>query len=157
MAKYRGRNIAGVSIANPRRIMKKVARARVYVSLHCSDGLKDESMKTLRSLADSTISIEFPLANVRGSSGGCPMERWQHFPELREKSHFTDQSHSVRRPLVNYSIFYWHSRVDKVSAWFINVNRQYNCCRPSFRCIVAPCFTRWKFIFQAIIPCLIRC
>ncbi len=38
MAKYRGRKIAGVSIANPRRIMKKVARARAYASLHCSDG-----------------------------------------------------------------------------------------------------------------------
>ncbi len=44
MAKYGGRKIAGDSIANPRRIMKKVARARAYASLHCSDGLKDESI-----------------------------------------------------------------------------------------------------------------
>ncbi len=58
MAKYRGRKIAGVSIANPRLIMKKVARARAYASLHCSDGLKDESMKILRSFADSTISTD---------------------------------------------------------------------------------------------------
>ncbi len=51
MAKYRGRKIAGVSIANPRRIMKKVARARAYASLHCSGGLKDESMKGILKVA----------------------------------------------------------------------------------------------------------
>ncbi len=62
MAKYRGRKIAGVSIANPRRIMKKVARARAFASFHGSDGLKDESMKTPRSFADSTISTDFPSA-----------------------------------------------------------------------------------------------
>ncbi len=37
MAKFRGRKIASVSITNPRRIMKKVARARAYASLHCRD------------------------------------------------------------------------------------------------------------------------
>ncbi len=71
MAKYRGRKIAGVSIANPRRITKKEARARAYVSLHGSDGLKDESMKTPRSFVDSTISTDFPSVNIRGAVGGC--------------------------------------------------------------------------------------
>ncbi len=66
MAKHRGRKSAGVNVANPRRIMKKVARA----SSHCSDGLKDESMKTLRSFADSTISTDFSSANVRGAIDG---------------------------------------------------------------------------------------
>ncbi len=97
MAKYRGRKIVGVSIANTRRITKKVARARAYASLHCSDGLKDESMKTPRSFADSTISTDFPSANVRGAIGRCPMGRWQHLSGLRERSHFTDQSQAVRR------------------------------------------------------------
>ncbi len=45
MAKHRGRRVTGVSTANPRRIMKKVARARAHPSLYYSDGLKDESMK----------------------------------------------------------------------------------------------------------------
>ncbi len=93
MAKYRGRKIAGVSTANPRHIMKKVARARAYASLHCSDGLKDESMKAPRSFADCTISTDFPSANVRGAIGGCPMGR----SGLRGRSHFTDQSQAVRR------------------------------------------------------------
>ncbi len=55
-APWPSRKIAGVSIANPRRIMKKVARARAYASLHCSDGLKDESMKT-----PSNITIQAGL------------------------------------------------------------------------------------------------
>ncbi len=42
MVKYKGRNIAGVSIENPRRIMKKVARARAFPLLYCSYGLKDD-------------------------------------------------------------------------------------------------------------------
>ncbi len=76
MAKYRGRKFAGVSIANPRRIIKNVAQARAYASLHFSDGLKEESMKTPRSFADSTISTDFPSANVREAIDGCPMGRW---------------------------------------------------------------------------------
>ncbi len=43
MAKYRGRNIADVGIANPRRIMKKVAP---------------------RSFADSIISADFPSGRL---------------------------------------------------------------------------------------------
>ncbi len=95
MAKFRDRKIAGVSIVNPRRTMKKVARA--YTSLHYSDGLKDASMKTPRSFADSTISTNFPSVNVRGAIGGRPMGRWQHLSGLRGRSHFTDQSQAVRR------------------------------------------------------------
>ncbi len=87
MAKYRDRKIAGVSIANPRRTMKKVARA--YTSLHYSDGLKDESTRTPRSFADFIISTDFPSANVRGAIGGRPMGRWQHLSGLRGRSHFT--------------------------------------------------------------------
>ncbi len=65
MAKYRGRQIAGVSIANPRCIMKKVARARAYASLHCRDGLKDESMKTPRSKVHIYTFILFRLLEER--------------------------------------------------------------------------------------------
>ncbi len=72
MAKYRGRKIAGVSIANPRRIMKKVAWARAYASLHCSDGLKDELMKTPRffddSFADSPANSSALLDETSGKS-----------------------------------------------------------------------------------------
>ncbi len=95
MAKYRGRQMACVTYANPRRIMKKVVRARAYFNIHCSDGLTDESMKTLRPLADSTISSDFSSAKVRRAINGCPMERWQHLSGLRRRSHFTDQG--VRR------------------------------------------------------------
>ncbi len=69
MAKYRGRTIAGVSIVNPRRDMKKVTRAQTYTSLHCSNGLKDESMKIPRSFADFTVSTDSPSANGRGAVG----------------------------------------------------------------------------------------
>ncbi len=97
MAKHRSRKIAGVSIANLRRIMKKVAWARAYVSLHCRDGLKDESMKTPMSFADSFISTDFPSANVRVAIGGCSSGRWLHLSGLRGRSHFTDQFQDVRR------------------------------------------------------------
>ncbi len=53
MAKYRGRKIAGVSIANPRRVVKKVARARAYPSFHCSDDLKDG--------VDDKVTISHPI------------------------------------------------------------------------------------------------
>ncbi len=89
--------IAGASIANPRRIMKKVSRTRANASLHCSDGLKDELMKTTRSFADSTISTYFPSVDVRGAVGGCQMGRWQHLSDFRERSHFIDQSQDLRR------------------------------------------------------------
>ncbi len=69
MVKYRGRKIAGDSIANHRRFIK-VALARAYASLHFSDGLKDKSMKTPRSFADCTISTDFAFAKVRGAIGG---------------------------------------------------------------------------------------
>ncbi len=97
MAKHRGQKIAGVSIANPRRIVKKVARVRAFASLHCSDGLKDDSMKISRSFADSTIFTYFLSVNVRGAIGGCPMGRWQHLSGLKGRSHFTDQSQALRR------------------------------------------------------------
>ncbi len=79
MVKYIRRKIAGVSIANPRRIMKKVARARAYPSLHCSDGVKDKSMKTPRSFADSTIWKDVPLAKVRGAA--AKWEGHSFFPD----------------------------------------------------------------------------
>ncbi len=78
MVKCIHRNIAGISIANPRRLMKKVARACAYPSFRCNDSLNDESMKTPWSLADFTICKDFPLAKVRGAAskwGGhsfCP-------------------------------------------------------------------------------------
>ncbi len=92
MTKYRVRKIADASIASPRRIVKRAARARAYASLHCSDVLKDESMKTPRPFADPTMSIDFQSANVRGAIGGCRIGRWQHLSGLRGRSNSTDQS-----------------------------------------------------------------
>ncbi len=43
--------------------------------VHSSDGLKDESMKTPRSFADSNISTDFSSANVRGAVDSRPMGR----------------------------------------------------------------------------------
>ncbi len=68
MAKHRGRKIAGVSIANPRHIMKKVARAQVYASLHCSNGLKDESMKNPRSFAVTLVPVGLTFSLKRPRS-----------------------------------------------------------------------------------------
>ncbi len=80
MANNRGRKVAGVSIANPGRIRKKVARAREYSSLHCSDDLKDEAMKTPRSFAGPPFpqtshrrTSEERLAAVQWEGGStCP-------------------------------------------------------------------------------------
>ncbi len=72
MAKYRVLNIADVSGGNSPRVMKTLACARACSTSHCSDGVKDVSMNTPASIPISSISTDFPSANVRGVIGSLP-------------------------------------------------------------------------------------